>query len=357
MRSAQKLAAGVASLPSITSSFAATQGAWRFLNNDRVGLPDLVEPLRDMAREHAMQLQSRFAMLVHDWCKLTYKHPKRKPDLAQLTHATDVGYEMTTALLVSADDGRPIAPMEMHLKTADGVLSTRVSAQPEPHVDQVLATMHASLTWNLSKPLLHVIDREADSIDHYRQWDSAGFKFLVRADDRRVRWNGRPALLTDICQSLHEENAFSKVRDDASYHGAPAQLFVAEAQVVLYRPAKKSVRGKKFELPGRPVDLRFIVVQLRDTEANLLAEWFLLTNAAQLVTAEHLARCYYWRWRIESYFKLLKSHGHELTMATGIWAGDRSPPVGGIDGLRTCVATSSGHLGAGHRDQRSPDSP
>ena len=29
-------------------------------------------------------------------------------------------------------------------------------------------------------------------------------------------------------------------------------------------------------------------------------------------TTEQLARCYYWRWRIESYFKLLKSHGQQL---------------------------------------------
>jgi hypothetical protein len=28
--------------------------------------------------------------------------------------------------------------------------------------------------------------------------------------------------------------------------------------------------------------------------------------------AAKLARCYYWRWRIESYFKLLKSHGFQL---------------------------------------------
>jgi hypothetical protein len=313
MRSAQKLAAGVASLPSTSSAFAATQATWRFLKNDQVELRALIEPLREMARLQAEQLQSRFALLVHDWCKLAYNHPKRKPDLAQLTHAKDVGYEMTTALLVSADDGRPLAPMEMHLKTADGTLSTRDPApQKTPHVDQVLETMYASLKWDLAKPLLHVVDREADSIDHYRQWDAAGFRFLVRADDRRVRWNRRSVLLTEIRQSLHEADAFSKVTDDASYRGKSAQLFVAETRVVLYRPAKKSVRGKKFELPGRLLVLRFIVVQLRDKKGTVLAEWFLLTNAAKFITAAHLARCYYWRWRIESYFKLLKSHGHEL---------------------------------------------
>src|SRR6516165_2008952 len=47
LRSAHKLAAGVASLPSTNSAFAATQGAWRFLNNETVSLFVLIEPLRE----------------------------------------------------------------------------------------------------------------------------------------------------------------------------------------------------------------------------------------------------------------------------------------------------------------------
>ena len=39
----------------------------------------------------------------------------------------------------------------------------------------------------------------------------------------------------------------------------------------------------------------------------------MLSNApATLLSAAQLALCYYWRWRIESYFKLLKSHGQQL---------------------------------------------
>ncbi len=55
----------------------------------------------------------------------TFGYAASKRDLIQLTHVNDIGYELTTALLVSGDDGSPLAPMEMHLKTADGVLSTR----------------------------------------------------------------------------------------------------------------------------------------------------------------------------------------------------------------------------------------
>src|SRR5712692_3874236 len=182
LHAAPELAAGVASLPSTGSSFAATQAAWRFMNNERVSLPALVAPLRAVGCERAVTTQVPFLLLVHDWCKLTFDHAGDKRDLVQLTHATDIGYELTTALLVSADDGSPLAPMEIHCLTGDGLLSTRPRARAGGHLEQVLPTMTASGTWGLSKPLLHVIDREADSVGHYRRWHRAGHTFLVRVD-------------------------------------------------------------------------------------------------------------------------------------------------------------------------------
>lgn len=313
MRSAPELAAGVASLPSAGASFAATQAAWRFLNNDRVPLSSLVQPLREVGITSAQGTQASFAILVHDWCKLSFDHPRRKRDLVQLTHENDVGYELTTALLVSADDGSPLAPMEIHLRTAEGTLSTREPApKTRPHLEQVLPTMQASRSWGLHKPLVHIIDREADSVDHYRRWDSKGHKFLIRADDRRVRWNGESCLLSGIAQTLRRQKKLRHV-GPASYQGRDAELWVAETEVVLHRPAKKNVRGKKFERPGRALPLRFIVVEVRDEEGRTLARWMLLSNVpVQWATTEHLARCYYWRWRIESFFKLLKSHGQQV---------------------------------------------
>ena len=108
-------------------------------------------------------MKSGFAILIHDWGWLGYNQSDGKRDLIPLSHATDVGYELMTALLVSANNGRPLAPMEMHLKTAEGMLPTRAPAPQESSpLDQVLETMEASRRWNLEKSLLHVIDREAD---------------------------------------------------------------------------------------------------------------------------------------------------------------------------------------------------
>jgi hypothetical protein len=43
-----------------------------------------------------------------------------------------------------------------------------------------------------------------------------------------------------------------------------------------------------------------------------LSRWYLLSNVPYEVSSETLALWYYWRWNIESYFKLLKSGGQQL---------------------------------------------
>src|SRR5262249_472922 len=100
MRAASPLVAGVASLPDQGKAFAATQGAWRFNNNERVTLSALVEPLRACGVERIDQTHASFALLIHDWSKITLSN---NVDAGSLTHAHDVGYELTTALLVRAD--------------------------------------------------------------------------------------------------------------------------------------------------------------------------------------------------------------------------------------------------------------
>ena len=45
---------------------------------------------------------------------------------------------------------------------------------------------------------------------------------------------------------------------------------------------------------------------------TVLATWFLLTNLAATIYDATIALWYYWRWNIESYFKLLKSAGMDV---------------------------------------------
>jgi hypothetical protein len=313
MHSATELASGIASLPSTATAFAATQGAWRFLNNERVTAAALAEPLRQVGRDRLAETKAPFGLLIHDWSKLGFVFAASKRDLTRVTHGKDLGYELTAALLVSGDDGRPMAPMELHLKTGGGVLSTRARAPRHvKHLDQVLPTMKAARAWGLGKPMVHVIDREADSVAHWRQWSADGHLALVRADDRKVLRDGAETSLRAIAEGLGRDGAF-KDAGEALYHGRKARLFIAEAAVVLHRPGKRNQGPKKVEVPGPPLALRLVVTEVRDLKGRALARWLLLTNvAATQADAATIARWYYFRWRIESFHKLLKKAGWHL---------------------------------------------
>jgi hypothetical protein len=198
LKSANRHAAGPNLLPGENQAASATQAAWRFLNNPNVELADLVQPLRQVGREEAGKSTSEYVLLAHDWCKLDYKSHSAKKDLRQITHEQDIGYDMTSALLIAADTGKPIAPMQLHLKTADAVHSTaqEVPDCDDHHLDQVEPTMREADQWGLDRKVVHVIDREADSLGRMRTWHAAGHRFLVRTDDRRLLWQDESWLIS-----------------------------------------------------------------------------------------------------------------------------------------------------------------
>lgn len=314
---AKATAAGPRPLPAPTQAFAATQAAWRFWRNPRVTLPALAQPLLDGARDATAACQG-YALVVHDWSHLDYAGHTRKRDCLQGAHPGEVGYGAHVALAVSDRDGSPLAPVYQGLRAADGLhdsRSARVQA-PVSALDGLESVFGFVRAQHWPRPAVHLIDRQADSLAHYRAWRRGGHLFLVRADaGRSVLYGGREGALAAVVAALAQQGAFRPSREVA-YHGRPARQQVAEAAVVLHREAYENrvVEGRKRKrrVRGEPLALRLVVSRVYSPEGELLAEWLLLTNVPAAVGAATVALWYYWRWRIESYFKLLKSAGQEV---------------------------------------------
>jgi hypothetical protein len=216
--------------------------------------------------------------------------------------------------MVRGDDGAPIAPALVSLTTADGVLSTRDDAPAVEacHIDQIRGAMRSVRDLGFDATVVHVIDREADSVSHWRQWSADGHLALVRADDRKVLREGQETSLRVVAERLHRDDAFRDA-GAALYRGRKARLFVAEVAVVLHRAGLRNEGKKKRAIPGPPLPLRLVVTEVRDLKGRVLARWLLLSNVpAELADATTMARWYYFRWRIESLHKLLKRAGWQL---------------------------------------------
>jgi hypothetical protein len=165
-------------------------------------------------------------------------------------------------------------------------------------------------------PLVHLVDREADSVRHLRDWSAQGHLWLIRAKaGSRVQADGRDTRLDTLAQTLNYE----AVRE-VSYQGKVGTQWVAQTAVVLTRQAQPHAteqatasgpRSKPPD-PAPPLAARLIVSRIQDAQGQVVACWYLLSNVPVEVDAATVALWYYFRWRIESFFKLLKQAGHQL---------------------------------------------
>jgi len=308
------LAAGMKALPHGDKAFAQTQALWRFLSNDRVKPSDLVKPLLALAHEGCREDCDEYALVMHDWSRINFMHHHSKADRLQMTHKGDVGYELQSSLLVSDRDGSPICTPAQNLAVRDGVLSTctdEILAHGK-HMDELVERAAWLEQQGFARPLVHIVDREADSVGHLRQLQAGNHLWLVRARmNSTAQHEGRSRSLKLIAEDLP-----SSVAREVVYKGKPAIQWVAETAVVLTRQAQPAAkdREERFKLrqSGEPLPARLIVSRVMSKDGELLATWYLLSNVGERTNPEQIALWYYWRWRIESYFKLLKEGGQQL---------------------------------------------
>jgi hypothetical protein len=314
---AQSAAAGLRQIPKVGSGFAAAQAAWRFYVNERTDLPSLSAPILAHATESVARHCAQYALVPLDWSPLHYTNHESKADRITLYNKNDFGYLLHAGLALSEIDGTPLAPLYLGVEAADGLYCTH-SATPVPcgdNLDHALTMMAVIRALQLSKEPVFIIDREGDSLWHLRQIAQREDRFIIRGNDvRRVVHQGTSRLLAEVEAQLTGQFKFTR---KVEYKGRKASQFVAETSLTLDQPARRQRRdesGKvRYEtIPGTPLTLRYVVAQVRADDGQLLATWRLWTNLPPEVEAAQVALWYYWRWRIESSFKLLKSAGQRL---------------------------------------------
>ena len=213
----------------------------------------MIAPMHATIRQEVAERPS-VLLAIHDWSTLGFGGHPSKTDRATLTPAHDVGYDLATVLILRGDDGAPIAPVLVSLTTADGVLSTRddVPAADLCHIDQIRGDMQYVHDLGFGSTVVHVIDREADSVNPWRQWTADGHLALVRADDRKLLCQARTSLRA-LAEGWHRDGprGCRGALVSAARHAARRR-----GRVVLHRPGRRNEGTKKVEIPGPPFPFR-----------------------------------------------------------------------------------------------------
>lgn len=292
-------APGVNSLNHHSDSWASTQATWRFYHNEDVTFPMLSGPMLGLARSGVKESQGGYVLMAHDWCRINFANHHSKLDKTEMSHALDVGYELQASLLVDASTGAPIAPAGLNLLTKNGIYQCRSQElQPrQSHLDSLFDSIQWQERLHLDKPLVHVVDREADSAKDLRLLGSV--HWLTRTKKGSTfRHEGEFKTAEVISRTITQD-----LKGIVSLRGKEGYLFVGETIVELQRKSEK--------LASAAPTCRFVVSVVTDDKGKELAKWYLLSNVVN-VDATEIATWYCHRWNIESWFKLLKSDGHQL---------------------------------------------
>ena len=311
LHSAHQLAAGIKTLLNKDVAFNQTQAAWRFLNNERCTLEELSKPLLKAAHEPSKQECDTYVLIPHDWSHLSYNgHQKSKKDIYN-TFKKCRGYDLQSSLLISDLHGGPLALGAMNIKTKDETFSSYnpTLSNNLTHLEELSKRIDWLESQNFTKQLVHIVDREGDSVAFLRSLKDRNW--LIRSKENHKAHDGvSHKKLKEIAKTL----SFTQARE-IQYKGFPATQQIAETQISIIRPARpthKNSEGKRVSpIKGNPVKTRLVISRIVDNTGKELAMWYLLTNLSATPSAT-IALWYYWRWSIESYFKLIKSAGMQI---------------------------------------------
>ena len=323
MSAKQRATNGLKLLLGESKPFSQVQASWRFLNNENVTIDGLFEPIKESLKEEVEKHCDEYLLAMSDWSHLDYKKHYSKKELTSKNkkdNGKQLGYDLQTTIAVSDKSGEPIAPIVHNLKTSKKVYSTydKNIDIKSTHLEELSSRVKAIKTeLKTDKKIVHIVDRESDSVGFMRELDKEGELFLLRVKKNSTLYY--PKEKKNIKQGeLATQLGLGKVVKTIKYQKKKVKIYVNECEVEVRRDAIKMVikeDGKKSypKTKGQAVKARFIVERLVDEQNNIVAEWLLLTNILdKKVSAQTLGTWYYYRWKIESYFKLLKSSGFNL---------------------------------------------
>ena len=92
-----------------------------------------------------------------------------------MSHAKDLGYDLHASLFVS-DNGASLVSPIMYMTTKEGMLCSNHAQiqKKKSHLDALTDKIDLLENQGFSKPIIHIIDREADSVGHLRDWTAKG---------------------------------------------------------------------------------------------------------------------------------------------------------------------------------------
>jgi transposase-like protein/DDE family transposase len=308
-----------ASFPKVASDDADLEGTYRFVNNPRVTAEGILAPHR---RETARRARAAKTVVVaHDTTECNFGKSARV-DLGRVGRGQSYGFYAHFALAIEADEHRtPLGVVGLGIHTRTGTKGRRghraLQSSPDNEFHRwprVLAEARMLLEPEVSA--IHVMDREADSYAFMADLCASDARFVIRMA-QATRSTVPDGKVAEACagatvRARREVPITARGRSPLPSNrkrypprkARVAKLKIAATQVTLKRPASANKH------PARTLSLNVVVVtEPKPPKRQAPIEWRLWTREPVDTPEQVLAIVDYYRcrWRIEEYFKALKT--------------------------------------------------
>ena len=314
------------------TDWAETKAAYRFFQNENVAVGEILAAHRcktaQRAKEHktvlALQDTSYFVYTNHPKTEGLGKMSLKKGKNVKKIYSN--GLIMHTCLAVTTE-GLPLGLLDQ--KIFSRKLRTKKNGKAKPHDDlpieekesyrwlEALENTKAAMG---DTKIVTVCDREADLYDFFKRSRQIGAPVLVRANvDRTINRNSRYA--EKGVEKLWEH---MRQQPDAGFYtiDIPKRCKTKHCKDRQARTATVCVRFAAFSLNPPRNNVKHRTERLPDIEMHAVyvlepdppdgeesVEWMLLTNLPVMSYEDAYEKVLWYclRWRIEMYFKVLKS--------------------------------------------------
>jgi hypothetical protein len=307
------------SFPAAAGGDAALEGMYRFLNNDRVTVEGILAP--HMARTAGRCAAEEYVVVAHDTTE--FRWSGEREGLGHLSNGR--GFLGHFSLAVGPGEARAplgtLAVSTMFRSAPHGIQKGKRDEEDRESWRWWTGVEHAVAALADPSRAIHVMDREADIFDLLARLVSHGHRFVIRScHDRRLdtQWpdtgwlRARVRLTEDLFYRevpLSARQPETKNKDRRIHpprEGRIAKLAFGATRVTLRSP--KAVDGKTY--PKSSLNIGVVRVHEIEPPAECEpVEWYLLTtepiDSIEQITS--VVDTYRARWRIEEFFKALKS--------------------------------------------------
>ena len=313
--------------------WAETKASYRFFQNDNVDVDKIIDTHRmktfDRASEHetvlAVQDTSYIMYNKHpktkDLCSISSRGKKNDPDRKYAK-----GLAMHTCLAVTTK-GTPLGLLDQNIYARK--LRNEIDSEKQEG-ENVLAEEKDSFRWikSMSKyqelpsstKVVTVCDRECDFYVFFKSAEEMNSTVLVRAAHNRTvnkknTYSRESTLkLWDHIKSQQEIGSYvlniPAIRKTKETVGRTARTSTMSVKFGDFKmnPPKGIAKHNEETLPNLKI-YAIYVLEIDPPDGERPVEWMLLTNQPVSTMNQALERVYWYslRWRIEMYFKVLKS--------------------------------------------------